>query len=418
MGQLDDALLQALLQPEATFPSYFTGHPWNPDAAAGSSFNTAAVLSAAAAQAARLGGFIQGSYSRQHTGISGGIDYRQPTHVQQLALPAAAESCNITAGFAPAPFAAAAVSAFAGGPGPADLLLTLQQPAMGTAAGGGTTAASAWAKPSPKGIAVQSGMQDIWATASTAKEPQQQQQQLLASQLSDDEWDLLLPPLPAPLLQQQQQQQQALLDASACVPAATPSPPTAAATAGPASYLFGSSNNCPGGWVNVAGVSSCGDVLAFAHGSISRLLQLSVRLMSRDDSCCSLPDFIAWMIQARKQLEAEAAAGSSSRAILQLLSQIMLLLSSELADVEGRGVMSYQCGVLAARPGVQALVDQLIAALANLGDQVFTAVRAAAASSVTQQMVGSWIAGLQQQAASGSAVDRSVLKLCSALVQG
>jgi hypothetical protein len=99
--------------------------------------------------------------------------------------------------------------------------------------------------------------------------------------------------------------------------------------------------------------------------------------------------------------------------VLQLLSQIMLLLSCNLAS----GMGSMGAGALAARPAVQSLVDKLVAALASLGNAVFTACRTTAASNVTQQMLAGWLAGLQRQAACGSAADRSVLQLCGAHVQ-
>jgi hypothetical protein len=422
MEPLGDVMLQTLLQPEAMSPSHNTGHPCTADGAAGDSLNTAAVSSAAAATA-RPGDPNTGSSSRQQTGSSGVVEGRQPTKVQHLALPAAAGSCNITAGFAHAPVAAATANASAGGPGASDLLLTLQQPVTGTAAGGATAVLTS-AMTSPEGIAVQSGMQGAWpwgdasAAEFTQQQQQHQQQQSLAFQLSDDDWDLLLPPLPAPLLQHQeqlQQAQQALLNASANVQAPTPSPAAAGAEIG--SGVFGSNYPYPGGLVNFAGSSSCGDVLAFVHVSISHLMQLSAMLMSHNDSCCALLNLTAWLSQARKRQEAEAAAGNGSSATLQLLAQIMLLFSGKLAGMDGRDI-TYHPGVLAARPDVQALVDKLIAALANLGNKVFTAVSAAAASNVTQQMVGAWIMGLQQQAASGCAADMSVLQLCSALVQG
>jgi hypothetical protein len=207
MGQLDDAMLRGLLQPEASPASYTTRHPWTPVAAAGNSFDTAA-HSSAAAQTARPS--ISNNSDR-----SGIVERRQSTRLQHLVLPAPAGGCNITAGFRPVPSAAAAASACHGGLGPSDLLLTLHQPALAAAADG-AMAASVAAMPLPEVSAVQHVLQGTWGAVSIAtKKPQQQQQQqqqqLLASQLSDEDWDLLLPPLPAPMLQQHQQQQAQLL---------------------------------------------------------------------------------------------------------------------------------------------------------------------------------------------------------------
>ncbi|WIA43768.1 hypothetical protein OEZ86_010191 [Tetradesmus obliquus] len=66
------------------------------------------------------------------------------------------------------------------------------------------------------------------------------------------------------------------------------------------------------------------------------------------------------------------------------------------------------------KPAVKALVDSLLAALASLG-QVLAGCGATPCSSISEEMVAGWLAGLQQLAAKGSAADVSVLQLCSAL---
>uniref|UniRef100_A0A383VBG1 AP2/ERF domain-containing protein n=1 Tax=Tetradesmus obliquus TaxID=3088 RepID=A0A383VBG1_TETOB len=302
----------------------------------------------------------------------------------------------------------------------------------------------------------------------TTQQQQQQQQQLgvcMASPMTDAEWDLILQQLlPSMYIQEQQQQQQHLMQqqqlfSSAHMladtpPLAAPYPAAAAAAAAPmhaaaavagrgsrgspriagaTPQLMGPSSAATAAAAapmlaaaaagsrvmpSIAGTSTPSDVLCFIRVSVAQLLQLNASLMMHSGNSCAFGEVCAWMSQARLALEADPGTDSSaqqqgSKGAVELLRQLMMVFSQSIS-AGGSGSGTYGAGVLAARPAVKALVDSLLAALASLG-QLLAACGAAPCSSISEEMVAGWLAGLQQLAARGSAADVSVLQLCSTL---
>ncbi|WIA23302.1 hypothetical protein OEZ85_000069 [Tetradesmus obliquus] len=158
----------------------------------------------------------------------------------------------------------------------------------------------------------------------------------------------------------------------------------------------------------------------YGKSNVAQLLQLNASLMLHSGNSCAFGEVCAWMSQARLALEADPGTDSrgqqqGSKGAVELLRQLMMVFSQSIgAGGSGSSSGTYGAGVLAARPAVKALVDSLLAALASLG-QLLAACGAAPCSSISEEVVAGWLAGLQQLAARGSAADVSVLQLCSAL---
>jgi hypothetical protein len=294
------------------------------------------------------------------------------------------------------------------------------------------------------------------ATASTAAGPaaaagafrhhhqQQQQQQLgpIAMNISETEWALLLQRVPAPApqhLQQQQQQQQpqhlnrqqqqqlqAAYQAGyqAAAPAVAGPGPVAAvapAAAVPAPAAFrAQAARAAVEPLSIAGASSCEDVAAFIRASVSRLMQLTVRLLPRANGSCVVEDLTTWLAHVRQVHAADAAVNNAQLSVgqhcsLQLLRELMVHF---MRNMNGAAAVLAECGA------VQGLAGQVIAALVALGETLHFAAHAGvlagdAPRNISSDMVAVWLAALQQQAELGwHAADGRALQLCSALVRG
>jgi hypothetical protein len=177
----------------------------------------------------------------------------------------------------------------------------------------------------------------------------------------------------------------------------------------------------------VAGDVTCSDIAAFARLSVLCLLQLNVKLVESGysdthtasgaqqqlDGNCTLANITAWICQAMQQATAAASDTQqhASRLTLQLLCQLLLLLSSPadagLPNVVGTVPMQHGQHV------VVGLLAKLIVACNSL--QAITGAVAAAANSSTTHVLRTWLSSLEQQAACGGAADASVLHLCRQL---
>jgi hypothetical protein len=176
--------------------------------------------------------------------------------------------------------------------------------------------------------------------------------------------------------------------------------------------------------VSIAGATKCADVVSLIRVSLAHLMQLTVQLTAQVDSGAAFGIAFLWLSATRRELEETAAAATGvtrgqqrgSMFALQLIRQLTDLFSDEVKDEDGSEMR--RAGVLIERTAVVDFSEKLGEAFVSLDRVLLQSGAPAAAGDVTRNMVTGWIAGLQQLAAHGGAVDQSVLKVCTALVHG